>query len=65
MILLHRLNGSEFYLNCNQIEYLEETPDAVIRLLNEKTYIVKEKAAEVIDKIVEYNSRITGKKLEK
>ncbi|MBN1500401.1 MAG: flagellar FlbD family protein [Spirochaetes bacterium] len=63
MILLHRLNNSEFYLNCNQIEYLEQTPDTVIRLLNEKTYIVKESADEIISKIIDYNSKIIGKKL--
>ncbi len=63
MILLHRLNGSEIYLNCNQIEYLEQTPDTVIRLLNEKIYIVKESADEVLSKIIEYNNKIIGKKL--
>ena len=62
MIKLHRLNGSEFYLNCNQIETMEETPDTVIQLLNERKYIVKENAAEVISKIIEYNNNLIGKK---
>lgn len=62
MIELHRLNGSTFYLNCNQIEYMEETPDTIVHLLNDKTYVIKESAEEVIDRIVDYNRQLVGKK---
>ena len=52
MIKVHRLNDSEFYINAHQIEYIEETPDTVIHLINEKTYVVKESAMDIIEKII-------------
>jgi flagellar protein FlbD len=54
MITLHKLNGAEFILNDNHIETIESTPDSVITLMNEKKYIVKEPAQEIISKIREY-----------
>lgn len=57
MIVLHKLNGSEFVLNDQHIETIEETPDTVITLTNEKKYLVKESSDEVIKKIVEYKRR--------
>jgi len=57
MIVLHKLNGSEFVLNDQHIETIEETPDTVITLTNEKKYLVKESSDEVIQKIVEYKRR--------
>ncbi len=58
MITLHRLNGAEFILNDNHIETIESTPDSVITLMNEKKYIVKESAEEIIRKIREYQSGV-------
>ena len=58
MIKLHRLNGDEFLLNPNHIEIIEERPDTVITLTNEKKYIVKECSAEVLNQIIEYNKGI-------
>jgi flagellar protein FlbD len=58
MILLHRLNGSEMYINAKQIEMIEATPDTVIKLMNDKTYIVRESVGEVIDKVIKYYHKI-------
>ncbi len=58
MITLHKLNGAEFFLNNNHIETIESTPDSVITLMNEKKYIVKESADEIINKIREYQLQI-------
>lgn len=58
MIELTRLNGKKFFLNVDLIETIEPTPDTVIKLTNEKTYIVKESPLEVVDKIVAYKRRI-------
>ena len=54
MILLHKINGTEFTLNPNLIEILEETPDTVITLINSRKYIIKETREEILNKIVEY-----------
>ncbi|MDA3899346.1 MAG: flagellar FlbD family protein [Spirochaetes bacterium] len=59
MIEVHRLNGSPFYINCDHIETMEETPDTVVHLTNDRTYVVTEKAEEIINKIVSYKSRIS------
>ncbi|MCG0274582.1 MAG: flagellar FlbD family protein [Thermosediminibacteraceae bacterium] len=58
MVELTRLNGKKFYLNAELIETIEHTPDTVIKLTNEKTYIVQESPEEVVDKIVVYKRKI-------
>lgn len=57
MIELTRLNGSVFVLNADLIETIEATPDTVISLVTGKKYVVREKVAEVIDRIVEFRRR--------
>ncbi len=60
MILLSRLNGSLFALNCDLIETIESTPDTTIRLVNKNIYIVKEDMDEVMGKIIEYRKSANG-----
>ncbi len=48
MIRVHRLNGEEFVLNAHHIETMEEKPDTVITLTNDRKYIVKESIEEII-----------------
>ncbi len=58
MIILHKLNGTEFVINANNIELIEEKPDTTITLINEKIYIVKESKEEVIKLAVDYYNKI-------
>jgi flagellar protein FlbD len=58
MVKLHRLNGDEFVLNPNHIELIEERPDTVITLVNDRKYIVKERCDDVLNLIIEYNKCI-------
>ena len=58
MIKLTRFNQSEFYLNPDLVKTIEETPDTVITLINDDHYLVREKAKEVIERIVAYRVRI-------
>jgi flagellar protein FlbD len=58
MIKLTRLNRSEFYLNPDLIKSIEETPDTIIKLINDDHVLVREKAEEIIEKIVTYRVRI-------
>ena len=62
MIEVSRLNGERYHVNPNLIETLEETPDTVITLTNEKKLIVKEKVTEIVGKIVKYNQSIYREK---
>lgn len=58
MIKLTRLNASPVYLNPDLIKTIEEHPDTTIELLNGDRILVREKGAEIVDKIVEYRVRI-------
>ena len=55
MIKVTRLNGKEFVVNADLIQYLEETPDTIITLVNHEKVVVKEKVDEVIRRVIEYN----------
>lgn len=58
MILLTKLDGMEFALNCDLIETVYENPDTTIHLTNGRIYIVKESMQEVISKSVVYHKNI-------
>jgi flagellar protein FlbD len=58
MIRLTRLNGKEFVVNAELIQFVEETPDTVITLLNHEKIVVKEKADEVVKRSVEYHRSV-------
>lgn len=58
LIKLTRINNDEFYLNANIIENIEEKPHTIIKTTNEKSYVVKESAEEVVKLIEEYYRNI-------
>ncbi|MDD2573198.1 MAG: flagellar FlbD family protein [Bacillota bacterium] len=60
MIKITRLNGKEFVVNAEQIEFAEETPDTVITLISGKKVVVSEKIDQVIERVIEYKKRING-----
>ena len=57
MIVLTRHNETQFALNDDLIETIEECPDTTIKLTNGKIYIVAESLAEIIEKIIEQRQR--------
>ena len=57
MVKLTRINGQEFFVNCDLMEFIESTPDTIISLSTGKKVIVKETADTVIEKIVEYKGK--------
>lgn len=58
MIMLTKLNGDKFLLNCNQIEIIEMIPESKIIMLNKDYYIVAETTDQIIQKIIEYNAKV-------
>ncbi len=54
MIKLHKLNGDEFILNSYHIEIIETKPDTVITLTNDRKYLVKESAEDIVELIKNY-----------
>lgn len=52
MILVTRINKVEqFFVNEEQIEFIEETPDTLISLVSGKKIVVMETAEQVIGRI--------------
>jgi len=59
MILVTRLNkASQFYVNEDMIEFIEETPDTILTLNTGKKVTVSEEALDIIEKIREEKIRI-------
>ncbi len=57
MIKVSRLNGKEFYLNADLIEFIEETPDTVVTLTTGKKIVVEESAQDMIERIIEFRRK--------
>ena len=59
MILVTRLNkSSQFYVNEDKIEFIEEMPDTILTFETGKKVTVSERALEVVEKIREEKIRI-------
>lgn len=60
MIKVTRLNGKEFVVNAEMIQFVEATPDTVITLSSKEKVVVKEPVDEVVRRAVDYNRSIRG-----
>jgi len=58
MIHLTSFSGGQFYLNADIIQTVESTPDTVITLINNQKILVKNKAEEVVEKIIVYHRMV-------
>jgi flagellar protein FlbD len=58
MIILTKLNGIQFVLNCDMIETISENPDTTIFLTNGNIHIVKQSMQEIIEKTIDFRRRI-------
>ena len=59
MILVTRINKiSQFYVNEDMIEFIEETPDTILTLSTGKKIAIMESAIEVVEKIRSEKIRI-------
>jgi len=58
MIKLTRFDQRKLVVNADLIEFVEATPDTIISLTTGKKILVQEGVDEIIDKVVEYRSRI-------
>ncbi len=58
MVLVTRLNGTKLYINAELIQSIEETPDTVITLVNDKKFVVREKASDVVEGFIDYHHKV-------
>lgn len=54
MIKLRRLNGDDFLLNAELIQYVESRPDTYITLAGGERVIVEQPLDEVLRRVIEY-----------
>ena len=58
MIILTRLNNSQFAVNPDLVERIHSNPDTTLTLVDGTTYIVTESMEEVIDQMAWYRARV-------
>ncbi len=58
MITLTKLNGTQFVLNSDLIEVIQENPDTTIRLTNGTTYIVEESMQDVVGMTLQFRRKV-------
>jgi flagellar protein FlbD len=58
MIQLTRLNNSPLMVNSDLIKFVEQSPETVITLVNGEKILVRERADEVLHRIVEFRRSI-------
>lgn len=58
MIFLTKMNNEVVLLNNDLIETIEETPDTVVTLTTGKKFIIKETSKEVLQKVLEFKTKI-------
>ncbi len=54
MIKLTRINGEEFVLNADLIQYVESRPDTFVTLTTSERVIVREPVDEIIQRTIDY-----------
>jgi len=64
MVKLNSLQGEPFYLNAELIEKIEEIPDTIITLTSGKKIRVSQKGSEVVELVINYRRKISGRVLE-
>ena len=58
MLILTKLNGEHFTLNCELVEKITENPDTTIELTNGNMYIVSETMEQVVNATIMYKRQI-------
>jgi flagellar protein FlbD len=58
MLLLTRFDGTQFYINADLVQTVEETPNTVITLTDHSKFMVKESAESVAEKYIQYQRKV-------
>jgi flagellar protein FlbD len=60
MIILTKINNAQIAVNSDLMEYIEETPDTIITMMNGDKVVVQESMQDIIKKVVQYRRLIRG-----
>ncbi len=58
MIVLTKMNKETFLVNHSQIECIECIPESKIVMMNHDSYVVRESADEIVQKIMDYTAKV-------
>ena len=58
MIILTRLNGDKFSLNCDLVERVDAHPDTVVTLVDGTKYLVTESIDAVVDLVRDFRASV-------
>lgn len=61
MIIVTRLNGTQFAINPDLLERVDTTPDTILTLVDGTKFIVVEPMGEVIDLITTYRATLIAR----
>jgi flagellar protein FlbD len=61
MIILTRLNGEQFAVNCDLVERVDAHPDTVLTLVDATKYIVAESLAEVVERVRDFRAGVLAR----
>jgi flagellar protein FlbD len=60
MIIVTRLNGTQFAVNPDLVERINANPDTTLVMVDGAKYIITESMTEIIDRIAEYRARVVS-----
>lgn len=58
MIKVSRLNKEQFYVNCELIEFVEETPDTILSMMSGRKVVVLETPEQIRGLIIRYKQAV-------
>jgi flagellar protein FlbD len=64
MIILTRLNGEQFAVNCDLVERVDAHPDTVLTLVDGTKYIVAETLTDVVERVRDFRAGVLARTTE-
>jgi flagellar protein FlbD len=64
MIILTRLNGDQFAVNCDLVERIDAHPNTVLTLVDATKYIVAESLTDVVDRVRDFRASVLARSAE-
>lgn len=64
MIILTRLNGEQFAINCDLVERVDAHPNTVLTLVDATKYIVAETLVEVVERVRDFRASVLARSAE-
>jgi flagellar protein FlbD len=64
MIILTRLNGEQFAVNCDLVERVDAHPDTVLTLVDATKYLVAESLTDVVERVRDFRAGVLVRSVE-